>query len=278
MKTIPSSLVLAGLWLPAACLAAPQPPPGGVAPEGEGARRGLQQHFAEAWKLADTNGDGVISREEFFAIKRIALLPQDKREELFKRLDKNGDGVLSREELESLLKPRDDKRLRMPRLWELDTNKDGVISLEEFKAGEFVKKLPPEQQEALFHRLDVNGDGVISPADHPAGERPGQPGPPHDPRHLFRQLDKDGDGVLTFEEFRQAPFVRGLDEKEQKEHFDKLDRNKDGKIDVTEFPHPERKPDAKGEPAEFSHPERKVDGKGEGRPPAAAAGPAAAPK
>ena len=55
------------------------------------------------WKLADTNGDGVLSREEFFAMKRIALLPQDKREELFKRLDKNGDGVLSREELESLV-------------------------------------------------------------------------------------------------------------------------------------------------------------------------------
>ena len=244
MKTIPSSLVLAGIWLPGLCLAAPQTPAGGGAPEGEGGRRG-QQHFLEVWKLADTNGDGVLSREEFFAMKRIALLPQDKREELFKRLDKNGDGVLSREELESLVKPQDGKHQRMPRLWELDTNKDGVISLEEFKAGEFVKKLPPEQQEALFRRLDVNGDGVISPADHPAGERPGQAGAPHDARRLFRLLDKAGDGLLTFEEFRQASFVRGLDEKLQRERFDKLDRNKDGKIDASEFPHPERKPDAK---------------------------------
>jgi len=181
-------------------------------------------------------------------MKRIAMLPEAKREELFKRLDKDGNGSLSREELESLVRPQDGKHQRMPHLRDLDTNKDGVISFEEFKAGEFVKKLPPEQQLALFRRLDVNGDGVISPADHPAGERPGPPGVAHDPRRLFRQLDKDGDGFLSFEEFRQAPFVRGLDEKEQKERFDKLDRNKDGKLDVTEFPHPEHKVEGKPHP------------------------------
>ena len=246
MKTISTSLVLSGFLLPGLSLAAPQAPTSGGVPEGDVSRR-RQQHFSEAWKLADTNGDGVLSREEFFAMKRIALLPEYKREELFKRLDKNGDGVLSRDELESLVKPQEGKHPWMPRIWELDTNKDGVISLEEFKAGEFVKKLPPEQQEALFRRLDVNGDGVISPADYPAGQRPGQAGPPRDPRHLFRQLDKDGDGALTFDEFRQAPFVRGLDEKQQHALFDKLDRNKDGKIDTTEFPHPERKPEGKPE-------------------------------
>ncbi|MEI6605004.1 MAG: EF-hand domain-containing protein [Verrucomicrobiota bacterium] len=246
MKTIPTSLVSACFWLPSLCLAATLTPTSGGAPEGEGARR-RQQHFSDVWKLADTNDDGLLSREEFFAMKRIALLPADKREDLFKRLDKNGDGVLSREELESPVKPQDGKHQRMQHLWDLDTNKDGVISLDEFKAGDFVKKLPPEQQEALFRRLDVNGDGVISPADHPAGERPGPEAPPHDPRHLFRLLDKDGDGALTFEEFRQAPFIRSLDEKLQKERFDKLDRNKDGKIDASEFPHPERKPEGKPE-------------------------------
>jgi Ca2+-binding EF-hand superfamily protein len=248
MKTIPGSLVLAGFWLPAACLAAPEPAPGSAPAYGDGARRGRQQQFVEAWKQADTDGNGMISQQEFAAMKRIELLPEEKRTELFKRLDKDGDGSLSREELDRFVKPQEGKRQLMLRLKELDTDKNGGISLEEFKAGEFVKKLPPERQETLFRRLDVNGDGSISPLDHPAAERPGQPGPPHDARHLLRLLDKDGDGFLTLEEFRQVPFMRSLNENEQQQLFDKLDRNHDSKIDATEFSHAEHKNEGKPRP------------------------------
>lgn len=248
MKAITVSYVVASLWLPVLCPAAPVPQPSDATSGSEGERRGPRKDFWEAWKAADTDGDGLISRQEFAAMKRIERLPDEKREELFKRLDKNDDGNLSREELEEMAKHREGKHQMMPRLWELDVNKDGEISFEEFKAGEFFKKLPPERQEAIFHWLDANGDGVISPKDRPADQRPGQPGPPHDPRHLFQMLDKNADGFITLDEYRQAPFVRKLPEEDQKARFDKLDRNQDSKIAPDELPEPEHRGDGKARP------------------------------
>ena len=47
-----------------------------------------------AFKKADTNGDGKISKEEFLVGKKDPA----KAEERFKKLDKDGDGFLSLEE------------------------------------------------------------------------------------------------------------------------------------------------------------------------------------
>jgi Ca2+-binding EF-hand superfamily protein len=248
MKATNVICVGVGLWLPALCLAAPEPPQTGRTSEPESGRHGPQKPFWESWKSADTDGDGLISRQEFASLKRIGMLPEDKREELFKRLDKDANGSLSREELDEIVRHRDGKHQMMPRLLELDTDKNGSISFEEFKAGEFFKKLPPERQEAIFRWLDANGDGVISPQDRPAGERPGQPGPPRDPRRGFQMLDENADGFLTFDEFRQAPFVRKLAEEEQKARFGQLDRNQDSKIDASEFPQSEHRGEGKPRP------------------------------
>ena len=109
------------------------------------------------FKHWDTNGDGVISRDEAQAAgaERIAkmfdkldtnkdgqLTPDELRaahehrfaamkerfDEQFKAADKNGDGSLSKEEAEQ----------GMPMLAkhfdEIDTNKDGLVSVDELKA------------------------------------------------------------------------------------------------------------------------------------------------
>ncbi|RPJ35639.1 MAG: hypothetical protein EHM17_01770 [Verrucomicrobiaceae bacterium] len=266
MKTIPVSLIVAGLLAPVTVFAqSPGRPPQNSEPEGA-AKRGPQRQFMETWKAADLDGDGLISREEFDQMPRIRNLPEEKRPRIFERLDKDGDGSLSREELSRMGRPNDGPRPPMQRLWELDADKSGGVSLEEFKAGKLHQKLPPERQVAIFQRLDTDGDGVITPKDKPeppfkregdkphprrgqgpGGERPerpegpGMPAEPRmDPQRMLRQLDKDADGALSYEEFRAGPAVRGLPEDEQEDRFEAMDKNHDQKLTKEDFPPPPR--------------------------------------
>jgi Ca2+-binding EF-hand superfamily protein len=117
--------------------------------------------MAERLKKADTNGDGMISREEAKALPRIAAHfdeidtnhdGQITADELrafhqkqggegmkhggamFKKLDTDGDGRISRAEAQAA-----------PRLAEhfdeIDTNKDGFITMDEMKAAQ-AKRAP----------------------------------------------------------------------------------------------------------------------------------------
>ena len=83
-----------------------------AAPEGRGGDR---------LKAADTNGDGMISREEAKALPRLA--------KHFDELDTDKNGQLTREELRAGHQKR-----RNAMFDKLDTNKDGVISRDEFNA------------------------------------------------------------------------------------------------------------------------------------------------
>lgn len=245
MKTIPLSLILAGLLAPAAALAQA---PSAAAPRPDPGTRGGPRPFQQAWKAADKDGDGSISLEEFAAMPRIQNLPEEKRAKLFERLDKNGDDLLSRSELQRSEHPAHDRQPEpMRRLAELDRDRSGGVSLDEFKAGTLAEKLPPERIEPIFKRLDSDGDGQITPKDRPEPPRRGRegpnrgerPGPPPEPRRLFQQLDKNGDKALSFEEFRHSPAVKNLGEDEQEDRFEALDGNHDGKLEPAEMPGPE---------------------------------------
>jgi len=109
---------------------------------------------------------------------------------------------------------------------DIDTNKDGTISQAEFEA--FKPKGPD------------GGPPPGGPEDDPGG-RPGgrmfhhRMGPPD-----LKPLDANGDGKVSFEEFA-APM---------KDHFARLDTNKDGFLDADELkaPPPPREGEGPGGP------------------------------
>lgn len=246
------------------------PPPPGDKPRGDGGpnrgRPGGKERggrMVELWKKADTDGDGFISAAEFATMERPGQLPEDKRNEIFKRLDKNGDGRISTDEL-----PRRPQGDGMPPLEQVDADKDGRIVFEEFKNLGFVAKLPEERQRKIFGRMDRDGDGALTPKDRPEG-------PPHDgrrdgkgdgkggrggnPRELIRKLDQNGDGALNFEEFRKAGFLKDKSEDEQEDSFEKMDRNKDLKIDGSDFPPPADGPKSDGPRPDGPKPDKPQD-------------------
>jgi hypothetical protein len=92
---------------------------------------------------ADTNADGVITREEFHAA----------RERMFVRLDRNGDGYIDTDDLSGRLAGRQKSQERLAELvTQLDRDGDGRVSKAEFVAG----------PTPLFDRADTDHNGELS--------------------------------------------------------------------------------------------------------------------
>lgn len=211
----------------------------------EGMRR-----MMEIWKRADTDGDGFISPAEFAAMERPGHLPEEKRTEIFKRFDKNSDGRIGMDEI-----PKH-RPGGMPPLEKADANKDGKIDLVEFKTLGFVARMPEERQKGMFQRMDTDGDGFLTPQDRPKRDgRDGKGGRRPNLPDLVKDHDKDGNGSLSFEEFRQIPWIAKAGEDEQEDRFEALDKNKDQKLDAADEPPPGEKGDA---PKEGKKPKKQL--------------------
>ncbi len=168
---------------------------------------------------------------------------------MFAELDKNKDGQLTADEI-----PADKKRLFERLLRIADKDHDGRLSVEEFGTGIKPRErtpVPPAGGERpgldrLFRRLDANGDGKIALDEVPAERRERM-------QKLIAKEDKDGDGMLNEKEFIAAITARpdfdagkffggGKPDEPGDRHrlFERLDKNKDGKVTLDEVPEDRR--------------------------------------
>ena len=113
---------------------------------------GIRQQIAAKLRVADTNGDQQISREE-----AQAALPMINA--LFDFLDVDRNGQLTRDELSRLLTPEGQEAVRqaiVAHIKAADTSHDGMLDLAEVQTG-----LPALA--GKFMQVDRNGDGLLSP-------------------------------------------------------------------------------------------------------------------
>ncbi len=181
MKMILAGGMLAGL-LSSVAMGQGERRPEEPRPPREGERRPHLMGPEEMFKHMDRDGDGNISKREFFASPRMEQLPEEQRNAFFTRLDRDEDGSISREEIR-MMRQQAARRARED-FRKLDVDKSGSVSFEEFSKGEFISKLPEEKRHQMFKRMDTDGNGVVNGADRPQG-------PPKKPEMRPERKPKD---------------------------------------------------------------------------------------
>ncbi len=149
----------------------------------------------------DTNGDGVISRDEASAAPDVGRV--------FDRIDTNKDSNINRNEFQAA-----NADIVAETFQSLDLNGDGVISRREAEASR------PSLKES-FSQVDSDGDGNVSNSEYQAATTNLLKG------MSFQNADRDGDGVLDRNEVDQNPLLAS--------HFDEMDVNNDSLISKDEF-------------------------------------------
>ncbi len=141
----------------------------------------LDARRAEVFANVDTDGDGLISAEEFAA----AEMPKRPRGGHHKRGGWHGG---SGEPTEEMIAERSEAMAGMEEelFHALDADADGVVSRDEFSREAMHEAKKASMKSRLFERADADGDGYLSPDEFP-------------PRRLAN-LDANGDGKITRDE------------------------------------------------------------------------------
>lgn len=137
----------------------------------------MDAHRAEVFASVDSNGDGLISAEEF----ALAELPKPPR------------GHKPKGQWKAAQQADMDENL----FHALDKDTDGVISRDEFSTQVMREARMASMKSHLFERADQDGDGYLSPDEFP-------------PRRLAR-LDANGDGEISRDELPDRPGARSWD-------------------------------------------------------------------
>ena len=106
-----------------------------------------------------------------------------------------------------------------PMFSQFDKNKDGRVSREEMREG----------MDRLFAEADTNKDGFISTEEMQAHHHAMREQLRQSMRDSWKKADTDGDGALSKAEAEAAKMPRLVRD------FDKLDKNKDGKLTPDEM-------------------------------------------
>ena len=116
-------------------------------------QRGLGEPMVEA---LDANQDGNISKDEVTAL----------RAEKFASADTNGDNLVTADEFEAFTiaeRERKQAERRARRFAKLDADGDGYVTADEHAAAD-------KRMDRLFERVDTDGDGVITEAAREAAK------------------------------------------------------------------------------------------------------------
>ena len=217
ITTMKTTLVSLGVLAVAASFAFAQDPPN-ESHAGPGKRPSPGQLF----KKLDTNGDGVLSLDEFKA-SPLGQKDAAKAEEIYQKMDTQADGKVTFEEFKAFRPAWNPEQA----FKKLDTNSDGTLSLEEFKAGPMAQRDPAKAEE-IFKKMDANSDGKVTLEEFKTFRHA------WNPAEIFKKLDANGDGVLSLDEFKAGPMAQRNPAKAE-EIFRKMDTNSDGKVTPEEF-------------------------------------------